>query len=1228
MDIPEESMNAISAVIEWTQYTDALLADPDLEPSAERAGSADAKKKIEALEAAIASIVPLLPRAIEEVDGELVTLIPCRAAHLLADSAAVLSAAGEDLRAADWLAQAERMTTDDDHKVELAAAQKEPAVFTRMCLARWLLNAGRFADADREAKRVRRETKQAAFTERATKLLRGPRPIRGGAPSLVTVNGFGTGLYGSRDHDPEGSYIATRCVCLLFLPVFPLAAYRVKRVGATTIQYLAEERLSGLARALQALVGGAAIAGIAGFAALAYLDSAGHRASVALDEARAAEDAGESGRAMERYRLVVDEFSPRSEGVKTAVESIARLATKEIPTPCTIDAVEPARRGANAFVSLPSEARSGASAAGLVKRLDACAVEIGDADASQARGALRVLDLASDVAKGGADAAWVEARRADVRRAFAGRVTGSRPLLALGELAKLPDRASVAAAKEILLGFGDAPSLWIEAGPDITRWEAHAQAVNDGGGVREVKTRLAAARVAYGASEKLIAAGNEEALAKAAAEHPGDQELCAALASQRRAHGDSKGALELLTRLGPPGRLTASAQDLLANAHAEAGDLTKADEILSALVDERLPAFQDAQRAYRDAGDAAERRIDREMRADPTPRDLNDRLQGITDDGKVRAIVQAWMSERLAQDPALAAMRAEYLRCGQVVPASLSLGMIKLRRAADARGDDRKRLLAEAERAFLAIRSEAAGDPLFHLGLGQVYFRLGKPEEGEREFAGVIERGEPKLTLQVARTYRELGLLSRARQVARTVHETAAETEAKHSAADLLAHLATDLDEEEGWLQKADPSRPGVRNSLDRVKGERLLREGKSAEADQQFQKGVSYFDRDAKSNAVAANNAATETMRRYGATGDPAHLRAAVKYLDTSVKLEPDNSIVLSNLSSSLLHLAYVTVLSKWVDMRALILDPRSERSLLTSLLAGPAEAEVLEALRRDSSFQRSLDVSQKQQILAPQMYDAYQTHLMWYGWTTDTRALEDMKKRVDALPVVADANADFHAKWRSGEHDVAATRNARDLAAIARRRIDRTKSSSKPTQAVAWLALSEALQGLAYFERDPAMLDEMVEAARKALGLWPDGVSRRDLRAALFTAAFSRAVDASPALKRAWEKGRREHLAYVAAYLAAAGEDAAEVTGVLRKDPALVEAAALRPQSLTDRPTLIDFMIGRVAGNEELERAAAKVFDRKDVELMYTIDAKLDPSDENTVFFVKLLQTRGAAK
>ena len=53
------------------------------------------------------------------------------------------------------------------------------------------------------------------------------RPARS-APWLFTVHGIGAMMYNERDRDPAtGTYVKTHCLCVMFVPVLALGAYRV-----------------------------------------------------------------------------------------------------------------------------------------------------------------------------------------------------------------------------------------------------------------------------------------------------------------------------------------------------------------------------------------------------------------------------------------------------------------------------------------------------------------------------------------------------------------------------------------------------------------------------------------------------------------------------------------------------------------------------------------------------------------------------------------------------------------------------------------------------------------------------------------------------------------------------------------------------------------------------------------------------------------------------------------
>ncbi|HEX9047062.1 MAG TPA: hypothetical protein VF988_08535 [Verrucomicrobiae bacterium] len=68
-------------------------------------------------------------------------------------------------------------------------------------------------------------------------------------PTLMRINGCGVGIVGKRDHDPEThTYVKTYCVCVLFIPVLALSAYRVANAPNGGWYFIGKEPISGFAR--------------------------------------------------------------------------------------------------------------------------------------------------------------------------------------------------------------------------------------------------------------------------------------------------------------------------------------------------------------------------------------------------------------------------------------------------------------------------------------------------------------------------------------------------------------------------------------------------------------------------------------------------------------------------------------------------------------------------------------------------------------------------------------------------------------------------------------------------------------------------------------------------------------------------------------------------------------------------------------------------------------------
>lgn len=76
------------------------------------------------------------------------------------------------------------------------------------------------------------------------------------APSLHTVNGFGTWLRFKSDESPDdGTYIGTLVLTALYLPVFPLGQYLVRAEGGDSYIFLGKVPLSGAMRIWRKIMG-------------------------------------------------------------------------------------------------------------------------------------------------------------------------------------------------------------------------------------------------------------------------------------------------------------------------------------------------------------------------------------------------------------------------------------------------------------------------------------------------------------------------------------------------------------------------------------------------------------------------------------------------------------------------------------------------------------------------------------------------------------------------------------------------------------------------------------------------------------------------------------------------------------------------------------------------------------------------------------------------------------
>jgi len=149
------------------------------------------------------------------------------------------------------------------------------------------------------------------------------RPVKG-APSLMTMNGIGLGVYGRRDFDDETqTYIKTRCVCVFFIPLFAVDAFRVADAGSRTWFFFGKESLSpfakmwNLAMVCAVLLGGLAIGWNV------HTSSPEYKAQEEINRAAAAMQAGEPLKAAQIYQQQIHgpQATAARQGLHDSVEA-------------------------------------------------------------------------------------------------------------------------------------------------------------------------------------------------------------------------------------------------------------------------------------------------------------------------------------------------------------------------------------------------------------------------------------------------------------------------------------------------------------------------------------------------------------------------------------------------------------------------------------------------------------------------------------------------------------------------------------------------------------------------------------------------------------------------------------------------------------------------------------------------------------------------------------------
>jgi hypothetical protein len=1124
-----------------------------------------------------------------------------RMAALHARAAAVAIAAGDEANAERWLAAAEPLAHDDDQRAEIAAARRSHERYRGLIHGRFLIAHDRESDA-RKIWKALVKGEPDAISRAAADELKAPRPLgpRDSAPSLGRYNGIGVGFYGRRDEWPDRSYATTHCFSVFWIPVLPLSAWRV-RDARGGYQVLAREQLSSFARNVRWAMPALIALLIAGYATSSYLNDPERLARQRWDHAVEVAQHGDAETALHQLdnELEHDLSYVDAARAERAGAEIVRLTASYVARPFTADKRDQALRVVRRYQALPPRAQSGAAQAELLGLLDGWIHQLGDTlDTAEPR--LALLGAAAEIAHADRKQQLV-AQITATRLAIASTKQADWPLDALAILvdptAGVPPRAALDQADKIVERLCDSPSLLLDAGADLDAWIAattsgdlRAKATN----LRQIATSGRDAAEAEGVTPKQ--------LAEMAARRPWDQYAALQLARNEAGAGGLDAAAARLARLGAPGMTIRDARFLLAQITAGQGKLEAADAMFESLLGGRVQRFAAASAALRDTAKRVQARVEAALRAGNVPLDLQRRYEAAGESERGE-LISHWFDEQMKNDATLTAARASYVALTDVVPQALAAGSVKLRRAQAMAGAARSAMLEDAERTFLAIRSEAEGQPEFRLGLGEIYARLGKTTESDAEFAAVLARNDPKLSLHVASVYRDIGSIARAKQVAGQVFDSAA-SPFKEAAASLLGVMNEDSeDEAERWFHKANQQDPFVRISLLELEAKRLQREGKPAECAAKFAEAArAHLATASTTHSAGYNNAAVANELGFACSGDPQALRDAAAALETAYRNLPDDPIVAANLAALLDNSGELRVLAHHVDVRALRLDQSDISKVIAALLEGSERAGLLAELTAEPNVRRASEVLAQFEILAPNNPAAYTRRFAEAARKRDVDAAGAVVERArHAKAIDASETTEGRKRWLAGADDARmfsslANTQARLDAALARPGLE------PKTRATGLYILAHALAELGLYKGDATVLGRAREAAAKAMQLWP----ALDTNGLIVTVLLDEAGLEGDA--KTWIAARRQRGAYSALDKLVA--ETAPLAAKIRAARPWSEVASFAAAD-TSRPDLGDLRLARLLGDPALETRARAALDDKWVRLALEITLIVDPTN-----------------
>lgn len=489
-----------------------------------------------------------------------------------------------------------------------------------------------------------------------------------------------------------------------------------------------------------------------------------------------------------------------------------------------------------------------------------------------------------------------------------------------------------------------------------------------------------------------------EILAQLTTQNPTDVELVVEFASLDEIYNQCQRCESLLSPHQQALGLSEGAR-ILGQIYAYNGRYEESYSLLQPYVTEGLATYHRLESEYNDLGNKIWEDMIEFLNTSRAPQSFINKYNASSEDEQNRLLNEYYLERLEASEPYRLA-EVNYYESTAVVSVALDLGIVMLNRAVTMTDpQQRQQELQSAEQTFLAVKGQAEDSDDYQLYLGQVYYWLGKEEDGKVLFDALIEKYDrgPGVLYSLSSILRDLGEAAQAKSYATEAYASAVDPAEKEGIAMHLSVLADTLDEKIEWLEKSDPNNLHTKADLLSSKAALALEADDKAKALELYNQSIAVY-KELPEDATSFNNAALVYMAKYQTSRDESDYQKGLDLMDRAIILDPDDSIILINSIDNHLGKALRDVLSEYIDIEAF--EGRLQLGMFSSLYDSFEQKQVfVKQMLAHQSTQKALGYTNKALLLSPKSASLASQSMSLFYFLDKQAELEALAARMENI-------------------------------------------------------------------------------------------------------------------------------------------------------------------------------------------------------------------------------------